>query len=307
MSDQPGSALGFVGVSTAGSSIQRVFPLWAEALGLPGAHLVGHDLPLGAPDGDYRKTVELLRDDQRYAGALVTSHKTGVYRAAGDLFDEVDRFGRLCGEVSAVSKRGGRLLGHAKDPLTAGLSLEEFLSPTHFTDTGGDVLVLGSGGAGTAIAWYLANRPDRPGRIVATSLDRGPLDSLGRILAEAAPGDPGPEPVVLEPVVVDGPADDLLRGLPPGSLVVNATGMGKDLPGSPVSDRARFPESAIAWEINYRGELDFLHQARAGGAHSVDGWRYFVHGWSQAIAEVFDLDIAQEDVPRLSELAEGVR
>jgi shikimate dehydrogenase len=45
--------------------------------------------------------------------------------------------------------------------------------------------------------------------------------------------------------------DELMAILPPGSLVINATGMGKDRPGSPISDNGLFPERGIVWELNY--------------------------------------------------------
>ena len=99
-------------------------------------------------------------------------------------------------------------------------------------------------------------------------------------------------------VVIPGPkvtvrsADALVAALPPASLVVNATGLGKDAPGSPLTDGARFPRDAVAWDLNYRGDLVFLDQARAAGHVRVeDGWVYFLHGWTQVIAEVFDLEI----------------
>ena len=57
--------------------------------------------------------------------------------------------------------------------------------------------------------------------------------------------------------------DAIMAALPPGSIVINATGMGKDRPGSPITDAGLFPRGGIAWEFNYRGELDFLHQALA--------------------------------------------
>jgi shikimate 5-dehydrogenase len=48
----------------------------------------------------------------------------------------------------------------------------------------------------------------------------------------------------------------------------------------------------VAWDLNYRGDLAFLDQARAAGHVRVeDGWVYFLHGWTQVIAEVFDLEI----------------
>ena len=55
----------------------------------------------------------------------------------------------------------------------------------------------------------------------------------------------------------------------------------------------------MVWEFNYRGPLEFLHQARAQQRerelHVEDGWRYFVHGWSQAVAEVFDIAMPPGD------------
>jgi shikimate 5-dehydrogenase len=78
-------------------------------------------------------------------------------------------------------------------------------------------------------------------------------------------------------------------------MVINATGLGKDGPGSPLTDAVRFPENGLIWEFNYRGDLVFLDQARAQetARHLTvhDGWVYFIHGWTRVIAEVFDIDI----------------
>jgi len=95
---------------------------------------------------------------------------------------------------------------------------------------------------------------------------------------------------------VAGDAPELARrALFEQRLVINATGLGKDRPGSPLSDAAVFPQQGIAWDLNYRGELIFLAQARAQQAarhlHIEDGWVYFIHGWTQVIAEVFAIDI----------------
>jgi shikimate 5-dehydrogenase len=89
--------------------------------------------------------------------------------------------------------------------------------------------------------------------------------------------------------------DAVLRSLKPGSFVINATGLGKDAPGSPLTDAAIFPERAVAWDLNYRGDLVFLDQARRQQQEKSlrieDGWTYFLHGWTQVIAEVFHVDI----------------
>ena len=291
------SVMGVVGVSTGGSSIHRVFPEWAAELGLS-AELRGHDLPVGAGAAQCREVVARIAEDPQHAGALVTTHKMAVHDAAADLFDELDEHARRFGEISAVSKRGGRLVGHAKDPVAAGLAIEDFLAPDHFGRTRGHALVLGCGGAGAAITWCLAQRSDAPERIVC--VDRS-SDKLDRLLAAQA-GSSAP----LHPVHARGVADGLVAELPPGSLVVNATGRGKDTPGSPLSGGAVFPERGVAWELNYRGNLEFLRQAERQ-VRAVDGWRYFVHGWSQALAEVFGFALSRELVERLARAAERAR
>ena len=302
------SHMGFVGVSTGGSSIRKVFPEWADALGLPTRTLVGHDVPLDSPPEVYRGVVEQIRDDPQHWGALVTTHKMAVHAAAADLFDALDPLAETFGEVSCIAKRGDRLVGSAKDPVTARLALEEFLAPDHFARTGGAALVLGSGGAGTALSHQLGVRADRPAEIICTALTQEPLDHARAVHERAG------LPAGLVRYVLTGDPDQvdaLLASLPPASLVVNATGMGKDRPGSPVSADARFPERGVVWEFNYRGPLDFWHQAlgqRDARQLTVeDGWRYFVHGWSQAVAEVFDVAMPAATVDELGRIAARLR
>ena len=50
---------GFIGVTTQGSLINQVFPLWADALGL-NAQLEGVDVPLGADRETIRQAVQRL-------------------------------------------------------------------------------------------------------------------------------------------------------------------------------------------------------------------------------------------------------
>jgi shikimate dehydrogenase len=295
----------FIGVDTQGSSIMKLFPRWAEILRLD-AGIEGWDIPLGAEPAVYRKAVRLLADDLRFAGALVTSHKVDVYRHAGAMFDDLDRYARLCREVSCISRRGTRLRGHAKDPITAGLAMDDFLRPDHWLDREAQVLCLGAGGAGTAIAVRLLTTTPVPARIVVADKDSTRLATLGAICEEL-----GATAVELTRVVDAEDADALVAELPRGSLVVNATGMGKDVPGSPLSDRARFPVGALVWDLNYRGDLRFLRQARrqAGerGLTLHDGWRYFLYGWSEVVAEVYGLDLTLRLFARFAEVAEPLR
>jgi shikimate dehydrogenase len=301
----------FVGVTTGGSSIMRIFPRWRDALRLgPDVQMAGRDVEVDAPPDRYREVVEELRDDPRQVGALVTTHKIGIYEAAGDLFAGMDELARVCGEVSCIAKRNGGLHGWAKDPIAAGRSLESILAPSHFRDGGGHALCMGAGGSGTAIALYLAaRRPggDHPERLVVTDRSTERLQRLRATLTEVDPA------VEVELVAVDGSEmhERLLARLPARSLVVNATGMGKDTPGSPLGSSARFPRDSVAWELNYRGELEFLHQARAQAAEVgltvEDGWTYFIHGWTSVIEEVFERPIRPDELGLLARAADFAR
>jgi shikimate dehydrogenase len=70
---------------------------------------------------------------------------------------------------------------------------------------------------------------------------------------------------------------------------------GKDTPGSPVTDSALFPHHAIVWEFNYRGELDFLHQAQAQlerrDLQDEDGWMYFIQGWTMIVTRILHIEL----------------
>lgn len=281
----------FIGVTTGSSSIRVVFPRWAAELGLGNARLAGIDLPLHAPQDSYRRVVDFIANDPLSLGALVTTHKIDLYEACGGMFDEIDPLARLMGETSCLSKRSGRLICHAKDPISAGLAIEALIATGHWQKPGAEVFLMGAGGSSIAISWYLS-RPERgaepPSRIVISNRSPRRLEMIRAVHAEL--GTDVPLEYVLTPEPQDN--DAILARLAPHSLVVNATGLGKDAPGSPLTDAARFPLSAVAWDLNYRGDLVFLDQARAAGLVQVeDGWVYFLHGWTQVIAEVFDIEI----------------
>ena len=299
----------FVGVTTGKSSIQTVFPRWAQALDLGQVRLQGIDLPLHAPRESYRQVVDFIAHDPLSAGALVTTHKIDLYEACADMFDEVDPLASLMGETSCLSKRDGRLVCHAKDPISSGLAIEAFVPDGYWAGTGAEVFLMGAGGSTIAISWYLT-RPergaDRPSRVVVSNRSPQRLESLRGVHAEI--GTDEPIDTVHAPLPADN--DAILATLRPGSLVVNATGLGKDAPGSPLTDGARFPERAIAWDLNYRGDLVYLRQAEAtDGVQVEDGWIYFLHGWTQVIAEVFHIDIPTSgpQFDRLGEFAGGTR
>jgi len=299
----------FVGVTTGQSSILKIFPRWAEALGID-ARIVGIDLPVHAPVEAYRRVVGFIKDDPFTRGALVTTHKIDCYAAAHDLFDIIDSPADMLGELSCLSKRNGRLVASAKDPQSSGLAIGAFLPAGHFARTGAEALIMGAGGSAIAITSQLmevARGADRPARIVVSDLSPDRLAAIARIHAALGRD----VPVSYQPISAPEDNDRLMAALKPGSVVVNATGLGKDGPGSPLTDAAVFPTGGFAWELNYRGDLVFLRQAlAAAGPRRLtveDGWTYFLHGWTRAIAEVFSVEIPTSgpDFERLSDLAGG--
>jgi shikimate dehydrogenase len=311
----------FIGVTTAASSIMKVFPRWMQALGHPQVVIQGIDHPLHDHPNAYRTTVAQIKNDPLALGGLVTTHKIDLLDAAGDLFDCLDSSARLTGEVSCISKRlvgverkgfpsQVELWGHAKDPLTSGLSMQAFLGEGYFGRTGGEFLCFGAGGSGKAMALHLINQPDpadRPKRFIVTNRSADRLQGMRKMI-ETLPTD-------IEFVYVHNSDpllnDVLMASLPEHSVVVNATGMGKDSPGSPVSAAGLFPLNGIAWEINYRGELDFWHQAMAQkdsrSLQVEDGWLYFLHGWTQVIAEVLHIEIDEARFSVLADIAADLR
>lgn len=309
--DRP--TLYFLGVSTGSSSIQRVFPRWAAELGLGEAVLRGIDLPVGAPAQHTRRIVEFLRDDALGVGMQITSHKISVGTAARDLFTDLRPLATLMGEVSCVTKdEDGGLTGFAKDPVAGALALDSIVPPGTWAGSDAQAVVLGAGGAGTALTWCLVRRErgdDRPRTLVVTDRSAERLDHLASIAREVG----ADVPLELVQVASTAETDAVLAAQPSGSLVVNATGLGKDLPGSPIGEDALLPPGAIAWDLNYRGDLRFLEtairQEEQRGVRAEDGWTYFVHGWLQAVKEVFQIDVPTSgpDFDRLSDLAREAR
>ena len=292
----------FIGVTTGKSSIMQVFPGWAAHLGLGPVAIRGIDCKWHDDPAVYRHVVTFIKDDPQSLGALVTTHKIDLLTACRDLFEELDPSAELLGEVSGIAKRGlpgasrkqSLLCGYAKDPITSGLSLEAFLPADHWKQTGGDALILGAGGSSIALSCALLDPKhgdNLPRRLFVTNRSRGRLHEIEAIHRKLGVR------TAVEYIHTPRPEDNdqVVARLARHSLVANATGLGKDAPGSPLTDRAAFPEHGLAWDFNYRGDLQFLVQARRQAAarhlHVEDGWVYFLHGWTRVMEEVFHVEI----------------
>jgi len=285
-----------------------------EYLGIPDAQIRGIDFPIRAEPAAYRRAVEFIKADPLSQGALITTHKIDLFSACRDMFDEIDPHAILMGETSCLSKRKGKILCHAKDPISSGLTLDGFLPRDHWKNSGAEAFIMGAGGAAIAITWHLMRsemqeEANRPARVVISDPQPSRLAEMrhihGKFHSEV--------PVEYNQVADLKENDSIIKRLKAGSLVINATGLGKDGPGSPLTEAARFPVNGIVWELNYRGDLVFLRQANAQKAERnlqiEDGWTYFIHGWTRVIAEVFQLDIpiSGERFDRFAEIADNTR
>lgn len=308
MVELPGKAtkptMYFIGVTTHQSSIMRVFPVWAEALGLDTC-IKGIDIAIHAPAEEYREVAQFIRDDPLSLGALVTTHKIDMFHACRDMFDYIDPYAEMFGELSSISKKDGKFCAHAKDPISSGLAMDAFIPEGHWRKyPDAQVCVLGAGGSALSISAYLAQDKhgnDVPARINLTNRSVPRLAEAMRILQ------PIRVPMSYHFCPTPELNDKIVEALPEGSFVVNATGLGKDRPGSPLTDACRFPKNGLVWELNYRGSLEFLHQAEAQQETQnlaiEAGWTYFIHGWTQVIAEVYHIDITGERLAMCDRLA----
>lgn len=300
----------FIGVTTKKSSINKVFPLWMKVLGREEVVLDGIDHPMNDQPENYRHSVAQIKYDPLTLGALVTTHKINLLEASRDMFDYLDPYAQICKEVSSISKLEGRLEGHAKDPITAGLSMDAILDKNYFGRTGASVLCFGSGGSAVATALHLIqkkNAGDRPKKFIVINRSQNRLDGMQEMVRV------NETDIAFEYICNQDPKvnDEIMAKLPEGSVVINATGMGKDSPGSPITWDGQFPKHGVAWEFNYRGELDFLHQAEAQKESRQlkieDGWLYFVHGWTQVVAQVLHVNLDADLFAELEKQAATVR
>lgn len=300
----------FIGVTTTKSSIMKVFPLWMKVLGRPDVVIEGCDCKIHDDPEIYRKAVAQIKYDPLSLGALVTTHKIDLLTAARDMFEYLDPYAMITDEISSISKLEDRLEGHAKDPITAGKSLDAIIGNDYFSRTGGDILCFGSGGSAIATLLHLINKKnpgDKPEKFTFVNRSQGRLDHAKEMVGKLKTD------IQIEYIQNADPKenDKIMENFKPYSVVINATGMGKDTPGSPITSEGEFPMNSIAWEFNYRGELDFMHQALAQvesrKVKVEDGWVYFVHGWTQVVAQVLHVDLTDDLFDQLEKAAATVR
>ena len=200
------------------------------------------------------------------------------------------------------------MIGHAKNSITSGKAMESILGKDHWqVHPQAEALVLGCGGADTAIIDQLLSGEEgnAPQKITGLEHNRVRLEKVRNDFSNS-------KNLILEVSEPSGEtATEIMSRLPPYSLIVNATGMGKDLPGSPAPQAIDFPEQGIVWELNYRGSLEFYRHAKEQDVRRKlkihDGWDYFLLGWSSVMEEVFHFELTASLMDQLKETANPLR
>jgi shikimate 5-dehydrogenase len=283
--------VGFLGVTTRFSAVHRVFDLWSDCLGQR-LILRPRDLPLKSNPAEYcRFIADIRQGKENLRGAVITSHKVGVYEAAAHLLDIVTPTASRLGEIGLVYWRQGRLVGDASDSFAILKVARRLLSVDSWQSGERSALVLGGGGAGTALADSLIQAGDLGCRSVTiTETDAARVSTLrSRIMTWSAP-------IPIRVQRVEDHSDNLLAGAGEGTLIVNASGLGKDQAGSPISQGAVFPRGSFAWEFNYRfiaqSQPTFwdiaLRQKESRKLTLEDGWDYFVWNWLGMLSTILD-------------------
>ena len=283
----------FLGINTAGSLVHQTFPHWAAGLDKPWL-LRGIDLPPEAGSDSYRDLITAIRRNPHISGMVITSHKLRIFDAAHDLLSpHRDPINDITREVNCLATAGHRQPhAYARDPLALSPILDQLPGgrPQHH------VLCLGAGGAATALLLALTvNIPiatatgqlrphsNPPAHLAFADIDPTALHNLQEVAGHCPTT---PTEITYHPLASTTDVAHLAENLPAQSLIINATGLGKDKPGTPLPSDTRFPDHALAWDLNYRGDLTFLHQARSQGVPTIDGWDYFLAGWCAALTTI---------------------
>ncbi|MEQ8587723.1 MAG: shikimate dehydrogenase [Thalassobaculaceae bacterium] len=224
--------------------------LWNAAFRAAGIDAVMH--PMDTRPEVLDEVVAALKADPRYlGGAVAVPHKQTI----GAFLDRLEPEAARIGAVNAIYRDGSELVGANTDGAGALSQIAELVG-------GADALkgmratLIGLGGAGVAVAAYLAGRT---ASLALANRSRAAANEAAEKLGAIAVDFP------LSPEVLE--ATDLL---------VNATAVGhQDGPaGSPVPESmlATLPDGAAVYDVIYQPrETPLLAAAKARGLRTLDG------------------------------------
>ncbi len=153
--------------------------LWNQAFA--GLDISGMMHPMDVAADELGSVVGLLREDERFIGGAVTMpHKIGILPH----LDALEREAEAIGAVNCIYRDGPRLIGSNTDGAGARWSLESALGESVGGKT---VLLLGTGGAGAAVAAYIAAALTPSGRLVLANRSAASRAALASRLRKICP------------------------------------------------------------------------------------------------------------------------
>jgi shikimate dehydrogenase len=285
----------FVGVTTKKSAINNFFPLWIKFLDAD-CTLVGIDIALDASLSQYDGFLEQFLSDQ-WIGALITTHKSKIFHKldSNGYANLTDR-AKLLEEASVIYKNANsEIFGDATDPDAILPILSRLLSDERWLSGCLQILIMGGGGAGLALFYTIVSSGIIVKKIVITESDPLRRQFLIKKVDEIVRKF---KSEILTEITDSQNSDKTITELGSGALIVNATGMGKDLPGSPIRNPDNIFNNSIIWEFNYRGELKFLNDCVKIRDHKnlliEDGWYYFIHGWANVLCTALNKTVTEK-------------
>lgn len=287
-----------VGAEVLPEGLIDVYPKWARRFGHRSTAFEPVAAPSEADAAEYQRFIDFLRDEYHAVGAIMVSNASTLFAHTRQMFDEVDDDAELLGEIGVVVRTPGTLTGLAPAKRAAQQAYEQIFGDGSNPP---EALIIGATGPARALAVALSESDKR--RVCLTTLDGKSMTDMRQRVAEL-PEDKRPTLRHIESQIEH---DRLVTLLPPGSLVVNATGPSdKDTP-SPVGDAALFPQNGLIWDLDAVGiSSPFLDKARQQrkprGLRLADGPIFHQYQWFTAAAAIFGITPTQDDAVKLRKM-----
>jgi shikimate dehydrogenase len=244
MIDGNTTLIAHIGYPTAAFKSPMIYNPYFESIGLNAAVI-----PMGVRAEDYAEAFRTIFRFTNMRGALITMpHKITTV----DLLDEVSTAVKIAGSCNAVVKRGdGSLVGDIFD----GEGFVRGVIRKGQAIKGASVLIVGSGGVGSAIAAAMAAAG--ASRIALHDIDRTATEGLADRLRQHYPA-----------LAVSTGSDD-----PAGhTIIVNATPMGMNDHDPMPMEVSRIAPSSFVGEVVMKREMTaFLTAAKARGCRTQIG------------------------------------
>lgn len=288
-----------VGTQPLPDALLGVLPKWGRKFGHRSTAIVPVAAPSEADVAGIQSFIEFLRDEYHAVGAVMVSQASPVFEHARHLFDAFDDDAELLGEIGVAVRAPGTLTALAPAKNAAQQAYEHVFGAD---SDPAEALIIGATGPARALALALSNSAGNTGtcRVCLTTLDGKSMTDMRRRVADL-PEDRRP---TLRHIESQLEHDRLVTLLPPGSLVVNATGPSeKDTP-SPVGSAALFPKNGLVWDLDAVGvSSPFLDKARQQrrerGLRLADGSAFHHYQWLAAATAVFGASPTPADTTKL--------